>query len=681
MPEPRHLAAVIDVTPALMTVLDPGGRFLWLNRAAEAAAGRPASELIGRPAWDVIPDDERERVRHVLTTITERGTNENDWLAADGTRRRIAWDNDLLRREDGTVECIVSSGIDVTERRATEAQVRDGDRRFAGAFDFAPIGMCIVRFSDETGLGEFVRVNDALCRIAGRSAGDLMSVVPGSLLADAEIAERERAEWRRVYAGEIDRTSTSAAVRRPDGEEVEVEVHAALVRDDRGAPRYVLAHVVEVGEKERYERRLRDLAVRDVLTGLYTRQRFERFVAEVAAAAAEPGQRAAELILIDVDRVAALNEAYGTAVGDEALAQVGRTLEATIRAGDVAGRIGGDCFGVLTGAAPPDAPTANADRLLQAIRTTAPIVGGRSLAVTASAGITCFDPDLALSPEELFGLARSAMRRAKDAGRDRAVVAGSPDGRSPANRRHWIERIRDALEADAFELHAQPIVVVATNQILRHELLLRLRDSEGTLSEPGAFLPVAERFGLMPAVDAWVVRQAAGLAEARHLSGEPAQVAVNLSAASMIDDGVLAEIESAVADPGVPSGALQFEITETEAIVNIEAASRFASRLAELGCGVAIDDFGSGYGAFYYLKNLAVDTIKIDGEFIAGLRTSEADLHTVRAIVELAHGLGMTAIAERVEDDETLAIVRELGVDAVQGALLGAPVPVAVRPA
>jgi len=238
----------------------------------------------------------------------------------------------------------------------------------------------------------------------------------------------------------------------------------------------------------------------------------------------------------------------------------------------------------------------------------------------------------------------------------------------------WLEEIRRAFEEDRFEMHAQPIVDLATGETVQRELLIRMRDTEGNLIPPGMFLPAAEKHGAIRAIDKWVLTQGADLA-ARGIDVE-----INISAASIGDPGLVADIERELARTGADPSRLVFEITETALVEETEVAVTLAERLRHLGCRFALDDFGSGYGGFHYLKHLPMDFLKIDREFVRDAHKSEADQHVLRAIVGLAAGFGLKTIAEGVEDQETLEMLKDYGVDYAQGYHLGRPAPLVLDP-
>ena len=238
-----------------------------------------------------------------------------------------------------------------------------------------------------------------------------------------------------------------------------------------------------------------------------------------------------------------------------------------------------------------------------------------------------------------------------------------------------LGEIRRAFEEDRFEMHAQPIIDLATGETVQRELLIRMRGRDGELIPPGAFLPAAEKHGAIRDIDRWVIAQGAALA-ARGIDVE-----INISAASIGDPGLIADIERELERTGADPSRLVFEITETALIEETGLAVALAERLRKLGCRFALDDFGSGYGGFHYLKHLPMDFLKIDREFVRDMRTSDADQHVISAIVGLARGFGLKTIAEGVEDQETLDLLREFGVDHAQGFLIGRPAPLPPAPA
>lgn len=435
------------------------------------------------------------------------------------------------------------------------------------------------------------------------------------------------------------------------------------------------------GQLRRSRGELIHLATHDPLTDLPNRRHLESEIdriVEACATASRPGA----VIVFDLDGFKYINDNRGHAVGDLVLIKVAHLLKAGLRPDDLIGRLGGDEFAaVLPGATEADAQGV-VHRLLETLRAEAIIVdGGRAVRLTASVGMSFFDAQSPRTAQELLIDADVAMYEAKDSGRDRLALSSSVQPRQADLRgRHtWVDRIRQALEDDLFVLHAQPILNLATDRVDRYELLLRMLDPDGSPVMPGEFLPAAERSGLITQIDRWVIAEACRILGNSQRAGRELHFEVNLSGPSMGDPELLQLIERHLAQLPRPGGLI-IEVTETAAIVDLARARRFAEQLATLGCAFALDDFGAGYGSFFYLKHLPFDYLKIDGEFIRGLLTNHPDQVIVQSLVQIARQLGKQTVAEFVEDQPTLTMLRELGVDFAQGYFVGPPAPLPATP-
>ncbi len=429
--------------------------------------------------------------------------------------------------------------------------------------------------------------------------------------------------------------------------------------------------------------RLEYLAGHDPLTGLSNRRRFDE-VLDRRVQSAKPRGAMSALTMFDLDNFKMINDSRGHLVGDEVLKLVADVLRAELPTSAVIARLGGDEFAFLLDCVDPDEAARVTRGVLTALHEhSAATDQGRRVKVAASAGIALFDGSQRVTSGQLMMDVDVAMYEAKEAGGNRLVVAAA-DGaarQSVTTRQEWLDTLRAALDGDGFELYAQPIQSLADGTITTHELLLRLIAADGTPIAPGEFLILAERHGLIREIDQWVVTHA--FAQLRHrLVTEPAtRVEVNLSGLSIGDSQLEALIGVEMARGDIPSGAMVFEITETAAIVDLEAAAGFADRIAALGCTWALDDFGAGFSSFLYLKTLPFTYVKIDGSFVRHLVTSAQDRQVVRAMVQIAEGMGLTTIAEFVEDAAILSVLQELGVDYAQGYFIGRPAPLAGRPA
>jgi diguanylate cyclase (GGDEF)-like protein len=421
-------------------------------------------------------------------------------------------------------------------------------------------------------------------------------------------------------------------------------------------------------EVRRLQTLLRRLADRDPLTGLLSRRAFERGLDREVGA----GDTTGALIVLDLDHFKHVNDRLGHSVGDRLISAVALTLQRRLRRTDLLARLGGDEFGVLLPGADRTAAERVAAELLERVRMEA-VAPGRN--VTASAGIATFGAQDPAPADEVLVNADIALYEAKEAGRDQTAVFEPEQSVGIRATLDWAERIQVALQTDSFELHLQPILDLGTGAVRQHEVLLRMRSDDGDLILPGAFLEVAERFDLIQEIDRWVATRAIRLLGEMARAGQEVTFEVNVSGRSIGDEELLLTIERELAAADVPPSRLVLEITETAAVANIAQARAFAARLEAVGCRFALDDFGAGFGSFYYLKHLPFDFLKIDGEFIREACSTPTDRLIIAAVVQIAAGLGKHTIAEFVADEPTLELVGSFGVDFAQGFHVGKPVP------
>jgi diguanylate cyclase (GGDEF)-like protein len=386
----------------------------------------------------------------------------------------------------------------------------------------------------------------------------------------------------------------------------------------------------------------------------------DQFVEEVEERILDPRHREqpGALLLLDIDGFHLVNDSLGHEVGDRLLDTVGETLRNEAREDDLPARICADEFGLLLRRATPQQAMAAAERLIALIRERGqPAVG-------ASVGIASFGgTGEAVTAEGLMIAADIALCEAKENGGGRAV--NCVDG--PNGKLTWPERIRDAIDRQKIVVYAQPIFDLRSHQVAREELLVRMLDDNEDVIPPSSFLPSAERFGLITEIDRLV------LSKAVELAGRSRPISVNISGGSLADPGLIADVRKAIAD-GLNPDWLDFEITETAAISNMAKAKEFARAVTEMGCGLGLDDFGTGFSSFSYLKELPVQHLKIDIEFIRDLPNSLVDQRLVHAMAEFARAFGQETVAEGVEDAETLTLVRGCGIDYAQGFHIGRPV-------
>jgi diguanylate cyclase (GGDEF)-like protein len=382
------------------------------------------------------------------------------------------------------------------------------------------------------------------------------------------------------------------------------------------------------------------------------------------------------VLMIDLDGFKHVNDLMGHRHGDELVQRVGVLMAQVLRETDVVARLGGDEFAVILPEADRSQALMVSEKLLEVLRDRAIVLSESGHAsVTGSIGVTAFAADTRLGAEELLVEADIAMYDAKENGRDQTSVFARETHSHGAQRPHvaWLERLQAAIREQRFELLAQPIRGLFPGSRDVFELLLRLRTIDGDLIPPGSFLPDAERFELIQQIDRWVFDRALHILAEQRAAGHDIVLSINMSGKTLGDPNILHDLGALIAECPVEPGRLIVEVTETAAITNIDKARVVARGLRDLGCRFALDDFGAGFASFYYLKHLDFDYLKIDGEFIRNLPQNPTDQLVVRSVVDIARGVGAQTVAEFVADEETVACLRELGVDYGQGYHLGRP--------
>jgi diguanylate cyclase (GGDEF)-like protein len=388
---------------------------------------------------------------------------------------------------------------------------------------------------------------------------------------------------------------------------------------------------------------------------------------------------------LDLDQFKVVNDTCGHAAGDQLIRQVSAVLLKRLREGDTLARLGGDEFGVLLENCPPDHALRIADQLRQTVSDFHFVWETRSFSVGVSIGLVNVK-DGPFTLADVMSAADAACYMAKEKGRNRVQLYHAQDSELSVRQgeMEWISRLQKALKEDRFVLYAQDIKGLdAGREHGTHcEILVRLLDERGELVPPMAFIPAAERYNLMPAIDRWVIRSAfATISREQAEGGAVFEIcAINISGGSIGDEGFLGYVREQFAHfPAVPPQSICFEITETAAIARLDKATHFIDELKSLGCRFSLDDFGAGMSSFAYLKHLPVDFLKIDGGFVKNMADDPIDRAMVEAINSVGHITGKQTIAEFVDGERVIALLREIGVDFAQGYGVAKPRPFGPR--
>jgi diguanylate cyclase (GGDEF)-like protein/PAS domain S-box-containing protein len=560
---------------------------------------------------------------------------------------------------------------EIAERKRTEKTLRRREQRYRQLYDDTP-----AMFFTLSTQGKILSVNQFGAAGMGYALAELVNQ-PFTML----LREADRKSLQERLANCLSKPETihrwEICKVRKDGQPLWVRESARVMTDVAGRTT-ILVVCEDISEAHYLAQQLSHQASHDDLTGLVNRREFERRLQRVLKTAREDRSEHA-LCYLDLDRFKIINDQCGHAAGDDLLRQLADLLQKKLRQRDTLARLGGDEFGVLMEHCPLSQARQIADELRETINGFKLHWENKTYSVGVSIGLV----PVSYASESLatvLSAADSACYLAKDAGRNRVHEHNEADTRTSLRNTEIrrVVQIDRALDEGRWELYFQPIIPLAAGSGAEHhyELLVRMRGDGGSPEGVGPLLSIAERFDLISKIDRWVIDTAFGWL-ARH-SAQLARTAlctINLSGQSLIDEEFCHAIQYQLEKTGVPSDKICFEITETAAIVNMAKAGRFMRVLKDQGCRFALDDFGAALSSFAYLKNLPVDFLKIDGQFVKDIVEDAMDLEMVKSINGIGHVMGKKTIAEFVESEAILAKLREIGVDYAQGYHIGRPRP------
>jgi diguanylate cyclase (GGDEF)-like protein/PAS domain S-box-containing protein len=677
-PEMAELMVELGAFEALVT--DETGRIIGANDPAALGEMEPAHEvalILGGASVVMRPERGDETmdfsfaVQIVFPAFRGALLVEEDIQALDASiaesTRESALPSVLILLVMGPLAAVIARRV--LSRTQRSEQERAWQDRFQSLVQNASDVILVV---DPNGAIQYA--TPAVERVLGRTAAGVHHAPLIDLIHPSNL---EGARSALSNAGETPGHVTSSEYRllHGDGRWVVAEVHSANLRDDPAVRGTVLT-IRDITERKSLEAQLVHQALHDSLTGLANRALFNDRVAN-AVARARRGDTGLAVVVIDLDEFKLVNDTHGHPAGDAVLAQVGQRLLACIRDGDTVARLGGDEFAILLeGVTRPEVAPISA-RILAAFAEPVAVNCG-PLAIQASVGVAHSDDGM-LDTADLLGSADVAMYAAKEGGKGRLVFFEAGMRMAANERVEATAELRVAIDEGQLEVRYQPIVHLPSGVIRGMESLVRWRHPVRGEVMPSEFITLAETTGLIVPLGEFVLRQACRQARAWQLmsdDAEPLTISVNLSAAPLEDDGLMAAVRDALEESGLPPASLTLEITESIFVHDVETTTSRLHELKGLGVRLAIDDFGTGFSSLSYLRRFPVDIIKIDKSFVDGLVTPGPGLALATSIVRLARNLQLETVAEGVEQPEQLALLSAMGCDAAQGYLFARPLDV-----
>ncbi|HEX7686589.1 MAG TPA: EAL domain-containing protein, partial [Burkholderiaceae bacterium] len=677
------LQKLYEATPAMLHSMDAQGVLVTVSDVWLQRLGYGRDEVIGRRSREFFAPEFVARAAQDLTTALLRDGRVDEvrgqMLRKDGSRMDVLFSMIVERRDDGRPDHFLAVVEDVTERIRIARELADKHE--------------LLRVTLES-IGDAVVTTDARQRVewlnpvAERMTGWLGSQARGRPVAQVvhvvdhdTRAPAPSTTARCLAQGRTADGADNAVLVARDGAEYAIEASASPMRASDGALLGAVLVFRDVSQQRRLSQEMSYRARHDELTGLLNRSEFEQHLDRLLADAPAAGQ-AHSLLYIDLDQFKLVNDACGHAAGDRLLKQIAAMLQSCVRQRDTIARLGGDEFGIVLERCGTEQARRIADQICSQMEEFRFVHDDRRFRLGTSIGLVPLD-ERWHGHDAPLQAADSAAYAAKEAGRNRVHEWFDTDQamRARMGQTQWGSRLELALDEDRFELFGQRIAPLASNDgdgRVHVEVLLRLRDTNGALIAPGAFLPAAERFHVASRIDRWVVRHVFEWIAAHDDLGGVDAFAINLSGQSMGDRAFHRYVTDMVAATKVDARRLCFEITETAAITNMADAAAFVEAMRAIGARIALDDFGAGASSFGYLKSLPVDYLKIDGQFVRDLNEDALDLAAVRCFTEVARVIGVRTVAEFVESDALLATLRDIGVDYVQGYTVHKPEPLAL---
>lgn len=653
----QRLNSILESIGDAFFSVDRNWRLTYANRKAIAFAGLARDAAIGRVIWDIVPGLRNSSVFPHYQRAMQSGENvffEAQYEPTD------AWVEARAYPHERGLSVFFH---DITARRAAERAVRESEQRLREMLEITPAGYFL---TDANGI--VLDVNPALCALSGYAKDEFLGADIKRFLPTCPLngALQARDAASRAHGME-------SLIRHKQGHPVYVLLNLSVKTDAEGHALSLTAFVTDITERKQAEARLQQLATHDTLTGLPNRA----LMSQRLQAMLETGPAADTLavMFIDLDGFKHVNDSMGHACGDHLLRYVALRLQNHTSASDIIARLGGDEFVVAARCADgKQSAVAIAERLLAALA--APFaIEGQEVFVSASIGI-CMVANEVRTRELLFQNADTAMYRAKSAGRNCYRFFEAEMSVEAKTRMTLEHSLRRALERGEFELHYQPRVKLKSMAVVGMEALIRWNHPQLGRIAPMQFIPIAEERGFIESIGKWVLEEAC-MQTSRLMKnfGRPLHVSVNLSARQLKCHDLVSQVEAALGKSGLPAERLELELTESALIEDIDESVDVMKRLKRLGVLLSVDDFGTGYSGLSYLKRFPFDILKLDRSFVHHQPEGLSSQEFVKALVDMAHALKLSVVAEGVESGEILHLLRDCACDEGQGYLFAQPLP------
>jgi diguanylate cyclase (GGDEF)-like protein/PAS domain S-box-containing protein len=558
-----------------------------------------------------------------------------------------------------------------TEERA--AALKDNSERFRSAFDHAAIGMALV--SSE---GRWLQVNRSLCEILGYSERELMGTDFLTITNPDDISAA-LANIEHLLKGKVPTFQMEKRYIHKEGHDVWVHWSVSLARNIHSESVHLIFQIQDITDRKLAEQQLHHDAFHDVLTGLPNRALFMDHLNLAIARAQRREDQMFAVLYLDLDRFKVINDSLGHMIGDQLLVEIARRLERCLRPGDTVARLGGDEFTVLVDDIKDESEAIYVAERIKKELTKSFNLSGREVFTTLSIGIAPSTTGYERA-EDMLRDADTAMYRAKSLGKARHEIFDKAMHARAINLLQLETDLRKAIEHEEFFIQYQPIVDLDNFNLRGFEALVRWRHPERGFISPIDFIPVAEETGMIIQIGEWVLREACRQIQRWQVvfpSDPPLFISVNLSGKQFTQVDLIHEVAYILSETRIDPRSLKLEITESMVMENIEAATEMLKELRALGVQLSIDDFGTGYSSLSYLHRFPIDTLKIDRSFVTQMAENNENAEIVRTIVMLAQNLGMDVVAEGVETNEQLALLRKLGCENGQGYFFSKPLDVA----